>query len=101
MTNFKKNCKMLENGEMNPEKQDSCLLPKVKEPIIKKKKPIDWSMKKRKPKTKGQTLPESSELELKKANDPGSYVPPHWPEKKYVPNINDLPEYRQYWLSIQ
>ncbi len=36
LTNFKKDCKMLENGEMNPEKQDSCPLPKEKIPVIKK-----------------------------------------------------------------
>ncbi len=92
---------MLENGEMNPEKQDNCPLPKEKTPVIKKKKLIERTMKKRKPRTKVQMLSESSELDLKKAKDPKNYEPPHWPDKKYVPAINDLPEYQQYWLSIQ
>ncbi len=55
---------MLENGEMNPEKQDSCLLPKEEIPIIKKKKPLRGTMKKRKPGTKVQMLSESSVLDL-------------------------------------
>ncbi len=65
------------------------------------KKPIERMTMKRKPRTKVQMLSESSELDLKKAKDLKSYKPPHWPHKKYVPAINDLPEYRQYWLSIQ
>ncbi|MCP4652399.1 MAG: hypothetical protein GY858_03295, partial [Candidatus Omnitrophica bacterium] len=36
-----------------------------------------------------------------KAENPEKYKPPNWPEKKYVPAINDLPKYRQYWLDNQ
>ncbi len=67
LSNFRKNCKVLENGEMNPEKQDNCLLHKEEIPVIKKKKPIRRTMKKRKSRTKVSTLSESSELDLKKA----------------------------------
>ncbi|MCP4652591.1 MAG: hypothetical protein GY858_04325, partial [Candidatus Omnitrophica bacterium] len=50
---------------------------------------------------KVQMLPESSNLELQKAKNPEKYKPPNWPKKKYVPAINDLPKYRQYWLNYQ
>ncbi len=92
---------MLENGEMNPEKQDNCPLPKEKTPVIKKKKPVKRTTKKRKSRTKVHMLSESSELDLKKAKDPKNYEPLNWPDKKYEPAINDLPEYQQYWLNIQ
>ncbi|MCP4652991.1 MAG: hypothetical protein GY858_06380, partial [Candidatus Omnitrophica bacterium] len=101
LTTFKKDCKMLENGEMNPEKQDSCPLPKGKFPVIKKKKSTNGSTRKKRTKTKVHTLPESSKLDLQKAKDPKNYKPPNWPNKKYVPATNDLPEYRQYWLDFQ
>ncbi len=52
ITNFKKTCKMLENGEMNPEKQDSCPLPKEKTLVIKKKRPTKRTTKKKDQKLK-------------------------------------------------
>ncbi len=70
-------------GKMNPEEQDSRPLPKEKIPIIKNKKLIRRTMKKRKSRTKVHTLSESSELDLKKAKDSKNYEPLHWPNKKY------------------
>ncbi len=78
---------------MNPEKQDSCPLRKEKILVMKNKKSIKRVMEKRKSRTKVHTLSESSELDLKKAKDLKNYEPPHWPDKKYVPAINDLPEH--------
>ncbi|MCP4652989.1 MAG: hypothetical protein GY858_06370, partial [Candidatus Omnitrophica bacterium] len=92
---------MLEDGEMNPEKQDSFPLTKEKSPVIRRKWPTKRLEGKKRTKVKVQMLSESSNLEVRKAKDPEKYKPPNWPEKRYVTAINDLPKYWQYWLDNQ
>ncbi len=100
LSDFCKNCNVLENGETNPDKQFSQLKLNEELPKSRTQKKIKTT-RKRKSYTNSGSLSKNSELDRKKAKDPDKYRPPNWPTKKYVPAINDLPEYRNYCLSIQ